>query len=257
MDEEQKHPGRGQTPFIVSPYTSGAYFDDPHKHAEDAEFKVRCFLEIFLPLAKQYDWKIDSYVDVGCGSGDVAKLLLKSLRDAGYREVSAKAYDISPHVQQFKEEGVEFICGDFCANEENADLITLFDVFEHVTSPIEFLRKVALRSRVIGLHIPLDDSLANSFRDKYRALLSDPGHLLFMDVPLALNVIALAGLKVIDYRYTLAFRTPTGHKSLLSKLIFPLRFLLSKISLWLVSKTIGGVSLVVVAYNPHAPGENV
>lgn len=236
---------------IIEPsYGGGEYFADPHRHSEDARFKAECFLRIFVPLAQERKWDISSYADVGCGSGEVARLVSIGLRKAGFVLDVAKGYDVSPHATLLQDEAVQYVCADFCRTGEQTDLVTLFDVFEHVVRPTDFLRDVAERARVVALHIPLDNSLNNSLRDKYRTLLNDPGHLLFMDSVYALNICALSGLRVITYQYTLGFRAPSGHRSILSKLLFPLRVLLSKVSPWLLSRTVGGASLLVVALTP-------
>jgi len=257
MPNEVKTRGKGS---IIDPsYGEGEYFANPHRHTEDARFKAECFLKLFVPLAQKKKWDIRSYADVGCGSGEVARIVSNGLRQAKFMLDVAKGYDVSPHVAQLRSETVQYVCADFCRTDERVDLVTLFDVFEHVIRPVDFLREVAERARVVALHIPLDKSLNNALRNKYRSLLNDPGHLLFMDSVDALNICAHAGLRVITYEYTFGFRAPSGHRSVLSKIAFPLRVLMSKVSPWLLSRTIGGASLLVVALTPFGlrPNDSV
>lgn len=243
--------GRERKGSTIDPsYSEGKYFENPHRHSEDAVFKAECFLKLFVPLSQKKKWDIYSYADVGCGSGEIAQIVSNGLRKAGFKLEVAKGYDVSPHVASLRSESVKYVCADFCCTDDRVDLVTLFDVFEHVIKPIDFLREVAERARIVALHIPLDNSLNNALRDKYRFLLNDPGHLLFMDSAYALNICAHAGLRVITYEYTFGFRAPSGHRSVLSKLVFPLRVLLSKASPWLLSRTVGGSSLMVVALTP-------
>jgi len=115
-------------------------------------------------------------------------------------------------------------------------LVTLFDVFEHVVDPIGFLKRIAARSRIVGLHIPLDYTISNAIQNKFQGLLEDPGHRLFLDTTFALNVLTLSGLRIVAYDYTFGFRAPSGHGSIMSKMAYPFRLLLSKISPWLMSK---------------------
>ncbi len=162
-----------------------------------------------------------------------------------------KGYDVSPHIKSLQSDGIEFIRGDFCSSAEYVDLVTLFDVFEHIPDPVEFMKRVAQRCDLMGLHIPLDYSFNAAARNLFRSKLEDPGHLLFMDSAWALNILALSGLRVIDYEYTFAFLAPSRHSTLASKLIGPVRLLISKISPWLLAKTLGGASIVAVAATPR------
>ena len=249
--EEDRNVPDGNKSIIDSPYSKGIYFSDPHRHSEDSQFKAKCFLQVFVPLAKKRGWEISSYVDVGCGSGQLVRLVADGLKDAGFGIAAVKGYDVSPHVSELRAESVEYVHGDFCSTNEQVDLVTLFDVLEHVACPVEFLKSVASRASMIGLNIPLDNTLNNALRDKFRYLLDQPGHLLFLDAVNALNLCSLAGLRVVAYEYAFGFRAPSGHRSLLAKVAFPARMLLSKISPWLLSKTIGGASLLVIARTPE------
>lgn len=238
----------GRASSVIGPeYSEGSYFQNRHRHIEDAPFKSQCFIKVFTHLARRLQWQLTSYVDVGCGSGEIVRLVSSSLRKEGFNIGSVKGYDVSPHVCELTGHGVEFVHGDFLQSNDTANLVTLFDVFEHIPDPIRFLAEVSNRADVIALHIPLDDSLTNALRDRYRKLLSHPGHLLFMDVVTALNTVTFAGARVVDYEYTFAFMSPSGHQSLLSRIVLPIRWLFAKVSPWLLSKTLGGVSLLVIA----------
>jgi len=249
---EQLERSAARTESIVDPmYSKGAYFEDTQRHSADAQFKADNFLKLFLRFAARRSMTLRSFADVGCGSGDIARLLAATLRQKGFDSIEFKAYDVSPHVAHIKHDGVEYINGDFCASDETVDVATLFDVFEHVPDTIEFIKSVAQRCKVLGLHIPLDYSLNVAVRDLFRSKLDDPGHLVFMDTVTALNLLALSGLRVVDYEYTFGFNVPSGRSSLRSKLAFPLRYLLARTSPWLLSKTLGGASLIVIAVTPR------
>jgi SAM-dependent methyltransferase len=229
-------------------YTNGEYFKDPHRHSEDASFKADQFLQLLSRSLSPVHTQIDSYVDVGSGSGDATRIVARGLRDLGCHLVSAKGYDVSPHVRQLERvDDVEFVNADFCQSDEQADLVTLFDVIEHVLDPIGFIKQVARRCRIIGFHIPLDDSVNAAMRDLFRSKVKDPGHLIFMDGVSALNLLAMAGVRVVDYQYTMAFGAPSGRASWFARLITPARIVAASLSPWFLSKTFGGVSLMVVA----------
>lgn len=235
-------------PHADAIYTSGTYFSDPTRHAGDAMFKASTFVALLRRTLSPADLRLESYVDVGAGSGDAARLVAAGLREAGYALVSARGYDVSPHVADLPPAGgVTFVHGDFASSAEFVDLVTLFDVIEHVPAPTEFLARVAQRSRVVGLHIPLDDSLNVSLRDLFRLKVKNPGHLTFMDGVSALNLLAGAGLRVLDYEYTMAFDAPSTKASSRSRLAAPLRRAVARVSPWLLSKTLGGASMMVIA----------
>lgn len=228
-------------------YRDGSYFAYHDRHSEDAEFKAEAFLRFFIPLAQQRQWRVSSYVDVGCGAGRTVELVAKGLRANHFNVATVKGYDVSPHVNDLVSKEVQFIQGDFSKGSDVASLITLFDVMEHVPAPVSFLREISERADIVVLHIPLDDTLGNLSRDRFRRLLNNPGHLVFLDVVGALNLIAMAGIRVVDYRYTFGFLAPSGHRTVLSRALLPVRWFLGKLSPWLLSKTLGGVSLLVVA----------
>jgi SAM-dependent methyltransferase len=236
---------------MVDPvYSGGDYFQDCQRHSEDAEFKAHNFLKLFLRTMDAARSRIRSYVDVGCGSGDIVKIVSCGLKDAGFSLTRVEGYDVSPHVGSLSHKEIRFVQGNFCQSNEEVDLVTLFDVFEHIPDPISFIKQVAERSKIIGLHIPLDNSLNVAMRDMFRSKLKNPGHLIFLDSVSALNLLAFSGLTVIAYEYTFNFLAPSGRNGTIAKLALPIRALLARVSPWLLSKTIGGASLLVIALTP-------
>src|SRR5262249_51407849 len=137
--------------------------------------------------------------------------------------------------------------GAFGSNGESVDLVTMFDVFEHVPAPLHFLENVSAHAKILGLHIPLDNCLNVAIRNMHRDKLKDPGHLIALDTAAALNVLAFAGLQTLDYKYTFGFSAPSGRKTLMQKIVYPLRRGLAILSPWLLAKTFGGASLMALA----------
>jgi SAM-dependent methyltransferase len=238
---------------IIAPqYAEGSYFQDVNRHSADAKFKADNFIKIFSRFAKSSRCTIHSLADVGCGSGDVLKLIADSLSALGFKSVNYKGYDVSPHVRNISHPRIQYFYEDFCQSDESVDLVTLFDVVEHVPDTIEFLKSVSKRCKIIALHIPLDDSVNCALRNLFHSKLQDPGHVLVLDTAAALNLLAFSGLRVVDYEYTFGFLAPSARTTVLSKVLLPLRYLLAKISPWALSKTLGGVSLSVIALTPLA-----
>ena len=231
-------------------YRSGAYFSDPGRHAADAVYKADCF----VALARQVlpPSAITSYADVGCGSGAATAAVADGLSRAGFPISTVLGYDVSPHVGGLEHPRVTFVHEDFAAAGATVDLVTLFDVVEHVPDPVGFLRRVAARARYVGLHIPLDDSFNGAVRNLYRRKLSDPGHLVALDPAAALNLVAYAGIRTLDFTYVLGFEAPTERDSLQARLAYPFRAALAAASPWLLAKTLGGASLMVIGRVPRA-----
>jgi SAM-dependent methyltransferase len=225
-------------------YRSGAYFRDPDRHSADAEYKAHKFVGVLRrnPACNG----ISTMADVGCGSGVATIAVMTGLTELGFTIAEAVGYDVSPHVAALRHPEVRFVHEDFVLGERCFDLVTLFDVVEHVPDPVGFLRQVAQRARFVGLHIPLDDSVNRGARDLHRAALKDPGHLIALDTVSALNLLAFAGLRVVDYEYVFGFHAPSGSTTVLSKCVYPLRAALAALSPWLLAKTLGGVSLMVL-----------
>lgn len=236
---------------VVSPfYESGEYYDRHADYDVDGPFKGKEFLKIFLPVAERQRLKIASYADVGCGGGSAAVTVGQGLRDAGFPLDTVLGYEVSPHVAKLSQPGVEFRFEDFTKADVHVDVVTLFDVFEHVPDPLGFLRGVAERCHVMGLHIPLDDNIGNAVLNRFRGLMNDPGHLIFLDTASALTMVTMAGILIKDYRYTIPHRWPTGRGTLAQRLARPLRATLTFINPWLACKLVGGVSLMVVGLTP-------
>jgi SAM-dependent methyltransferase len=234
---------------VLPEYSTGAYYmHDPGRHAEDAAFKAAQFLRLFAAVAKARDWVVRSYADIGCGSGAVAEAVLSGLRASGQPVEQAFGYDLFPGVEAIRPgSNVRFVRGDFGSSGDFVDLVTLFDVLEHVPEPVDFLRDVGSRCDYLGLHLPLDNNLNHSIRDRYAAKLMNPGHLIFLDAPQALSLLAMAGLRVVRYAYTPGFEAPSGARSRLARLLRLPRKALYELSPWLLSKTLGGCSLMALA----------
>lgn len=235
---------------ICPEYSSGEYFSDHRRYADDAPFKAQGFLNLFLRFSTLNSLRINSLIDVGCGSGEVVAILKTRLEENGFDLKTVKGYDVYPGVENLTREGIDYVRADFCRSDDFADLVTLFDVVEHVPDPIGFMARIAQRCNMVALHLPLDNSFNYAVRDRFRSRLRDPGHLLVMDSAYALNLLAMAGLKVVDYDYTHSFQSPSGCCSLLAKVAFPFRYAMARVSPWLLSKTLGGVSMMALALTP-------
>ncbi len=231
-----------------SMYGSGDY--DVFQSASDGEFKANEFIRLFSKYDQEH-FNLASYADVGCGSGVVVERIAESLLSRGHNLSKISGYDVSPHVKTLAHEKIEFNHMNFLETKGFYDLVTLFDVFEHVPDPLNFVREVATKCSVLACHIPLDDAVWVKLRGLNVSKLADPGHLVCLDAAAAQNLLAYSGLRLFDASYTLGFKAPSGRRSKGQKLMYPLRSGLSWISPWLLSVTLGGTSLMSLALTPE------
>ncbi|NVJ86760.1 MAG: methyltransferase domain-containing protein [Algoriphagus sp.] len=232
---------------MIDQYKSGSYFIDNKRHFEDSNYKVRAIWRLLKPIVSKEGISINSYADVGCGSGGVVSGLSNLLKKSGIQLSEICGFDVSPHVRNLKFDKISFYEKDFVEHGKRFDLVTLTDVFEHVTAPMDFIRRIGSLAGLVVFHVPLDDCLAVNMRNLQRSKIKNPGHLVFLNVNSALNLITNAGYKIIDYDYSRETLTaPSNVASILQKIFFPIKFIFFKISPWLMSR-IFGFSLVVVA----------
>jgi SAM-dependent methyltransferase len=231
-------------------YRDGSFAAASQGH-QDAEYKVRELEGLLRARASQLPDRIQRVADVGCGSGRTTLALAELLERLGHRDARVTGFDLHPSVTSNPaRERVDFQRRDFLECPERFDLVVLFDVIEHVPAPVDFLRAVAKKARFVALHIPLDGSALSLARNLNRANLDMPGHLLILDLPSAINLVTLSGLRPMDYALGPGFRAPSGQATRLQKSLLPARALLYKLSPYLLQRTLGGVSLSVLARSP-------
>lgn len=228
-------------------YKEGTYFQDPNRHSEDASYKVEAIKKVLFRYLKENSIQLSSYADVGCGSGEIIKLLGKDLKLNFQTLQIIKGFDVSPHVEKLKDDHIDFLLQDFTKSNEKFDLVTLNDVFEHVVNPISFLTEVGLRTKYVVMHIPLEDCLSVNIRNLQKRKIVNPGHLIFLNINSAINLITYSGLKIVDYEYSIeSINAPSNNFTILQKIVYPLKYVLLKANPYLYSK-IFGISLIVIA----------
>lgn len=226
-------------------YASGAYARDAAPYNDD-QFKVDEFFNVFDRAAPEFNVALSSYVDIGCMRGGITAGVAAGLRTRNHSLVQTYGYDVSPEVLNNRQPGITFRQGDFTAEAITADLVTAFDVLEHVLRPVEFLRNLAIRAKFVALHIPLDDNWINGVSDRYRSRLNYPGHITFLSPASALNLLSEAGLRALDYSFTHGYRTESGHMNRSQQFLRPVRASLARMNEWMAARTVGGLSLMVL-----------
>lgn len=228
-------------------YTSDLYLkNNPSWHEEDAPKKAA----IIEQLIKRNKIEIGSFCEVGCGSGEILVTLSKKFKEATFH-----GYDISENAIKIakpkENSNIKFECKDISKNKIDLkhDLLLIIDVIEHIENYFAFLRDVRYLSKHTIFHIPLDMALWTLFREKMLIeSKSRVGHIHNFTEDFILEILQDNGYKIVDKIYTEPMYNKTTLKQNVVELI---RKILFRISKRLCSKTMGGISIMVLAENQH------
>jgi SAM-dependent methyltransferase len=226
-------------------YTNGEYLDkNPLWHTDESPFKVKQILR----MLQRNRLQPTTICEVGCGAGEVLRLLQEKLDKA----CCFWGYDISPQAIKMCEsranQKLHFKLADI-SREPDAffDLSLVLDVFEHVENYYGFLDGIRPKSDLKIFHIPLDLSMQTVFRKRAILMNHDQyGHLHYFTKDTALETLKDVGYEVLDHFYTpraIELATTTLHKILLS----PLRKMCFSIHRDLAVRILGGYGLLVLA----------
>jgi cyclopropane fatty-acyl-phospholipid synthase-like methyltransferase len=225
-------------------YLDGAYLEkNPHWHIEESPFKAR---QIVRMMEKNH-LKPKTVCEVGCGAGEVLKILQKGLDGS----TIFWGYDISPQAlemcQSRANEKLQFKLADI-SQEEGAffDLLLVLDVFEHIENYYGFLRGIRSKGDLKMFHIPLDLSVQAVARK--RGLLTRRelyGHIQQFTKDTALETLRDAGYEILDYFYTP--RSLDLANDTIKKIAALPRRLFFTMDQDLAVRILGGYSLMVLA----------
>jgi cyclopropane fatty-acyl-phospholipid synthase-like methyltransferase len=230
---------KGQTLYLDGEYLA----KNPGWHLEESPWKAKQILRILTRnhlLPK-------TICDVGCGAGEVLRLLQEALGD----DCAFWGYDISPQAHELAKtrvnERLQFKLRDFLEEKnEYFDLILALDVIEHLEDYFSFLRGLKERSRNKIFHIPLDLSVQTVLRKngllKRRDLYA---HLHYFSKETALRTLRDVGYEIVDYFYTpRSIELGSGAGERILKL--PRKFGFAIHRDW-TARILGGFSLLVLA----------
>lgn len=225
-------------------YLDGAYLEkNPLWHIDEAPFKVRQILR----MLKKNNLKPRTVCEVGCGAGEVLRLLQKDLDES----TSFWGYEISPQALEMcssrANEKLKFKLADI-SQEEGVffDLLLVLDVLEHVENYFGFLNDIRSKGDLKMFHIPLDLSVQAIARK--RGLLTRRelyGHIHYFT-----RETALATLKDVGYEILDSFYAPRciemGHKRAQKIARLP-RMMCFALHQDFTVRILGGYSLMVLA----------
>jgi SAM-dependent methyltransferase len=225
-------------------YKSGEYLEkNPTWHVEESPWKVRHIMR----MMKRHHLMPGTVCEVGCGSGEVLKLLQARISDT----CTFWGYDISPQAFEIckakANDRLQFKLTDFTQEKDVFfDLLLVLDVIEHLEDYFSFLRALKHKSRYKLFHIPLEVSVQGVWRGKIFLRNRDHhGHLHYFTKETALRTLEDIGYEVLDFSYSPEYELPTT--LLQTKLMkLPRRLFFGLQKDW-AAHVLGGTRLLVLA----------
>jgi SAM-dependent methyltransferase len=207
-----------------SMYVDGGYLEkNPEWHADESPFKVTQILR----MVQKNDLKPKTICEVGCGVGEVLKLLQEKMD----KSCSFWGYEISPQALEL------------CKRKANERLqFKLADISQEDG----FLKGILPKSELKVFHFPLDLSVQAVARK--RGLLTRRelyGHLQYFTKETALETLRNVGYEILDYFYTP--RCIELAKQNIQKIAILPRKICFAIHPDLAVRILGGYSLLVLA----------
>ncbi|MER9670162.1 class I SAM-dependent methyltransferase [Mesorhizobium sp. M0203] len=223
-------------------YVSGEYLSlHPKWHEQDAPWKttqvVRSIRESRLTPA--------SICDVGCGSGEILRLL--SLE---FPQSACSGFDVSPQAialctSKANPPKLSFNLGSPFSEAAKYDLALAIDVFEHVEDYLGFLAQMRGLSKWSIFHIPLDLTAQVLVRGTpLEHVRRSLGHLHYFTKDTALASLEHAGFKVESWFYTSGHTRP-GRNLMTRLAAFP-RLFAHALSPDFSVRLLGGYSLLAL-----------
>jgi cyclopropane fatty-acyl-phospholipid synthase-like methyltransferase len=226
-------------------YKNGTYLkNNPDWNAGDSSFKANKILQ----LLGKHKLTLESVCEIGCGSGEMLVQLSSQLPNVNFLGV-----DISPDaiaIAKTKETSqIRFELRDITSDQFNQrfDLILVIDVIEHIENYFKFLRDVRSRGRYTVFHIPLDMCMWSLFRENMLIESKERvGHIHVFTEDFIKSVLRDCGYKMIDQVYTEPNLKLLTARQKLTEFV---RRTIFKINKRFCSKTIGGMSILILAEN--------
>ena len=226
-------------------YTNGEYLRrNPTWDEEDSPWKA----EQISAMISKNDLSYRSVCEIGCGAGAILQqlslLLPEDVVFDGY-EISPQAYEIA---KQKEQDRLHFHLKDLLKNEtQRYDLLLVIDVFEHVPDYINFIHECGSKAKYKIYHIPLDVHVSSVLRSSLTNARDNVGHLHYFTAETALATLKDSGQKILDVCYTDGgIALQKLHPSTKRMLANIPRRILSKFSVGLTARILGGYSLLVL-----------
>jgi 2-polyprenyl-3-methyl-5-hydroxy-6-metoxy-1,4-benzoquinol methylase len=220
------------------------YFkNNPTWHVEDSPWKAKQIIKIL----KQNHIEAQSFVEVGCGAGEILKQLYlhmpSNVSFTGY-DISLDAVSLAKHRENDR---LKFSHENLLDIDIKYDMLLMIDVLEHIDDYLGFLRMFKTKAKNSIFHIPLDISAQTILRNKLMSVRKSVGHLHYFMKETAIATLLDTGYEIIDYFYTAG--SLDMPKTLQQKIAYLPRKITFNINQDLAANLFGGFSLLVLTKN--------
>jgi len=156
---------------IMNIYSDGTYLkSNASWDQEHSPYKARLVIELLNDIPAK------SILEVGCGAGEITKIL-----SCHFPDIQFSGYDISTDAENFWDgkgsSNLSFYCSDVLESGKQVDVILCLDVFEHIDDYIGFLEKLKLHGLFFVFKIPMDMNVLKLMTRGLAYARSEVGHI--------------------------------------------------------------------------------
>jgi SAM-dependent methyltransferase len=229
-------------------YTDGTYLkNNPFWDQQDAKYKS----SFILRLLSNRPVLTESIIEVGCGSGQILVELRKNLPTS----TQLHGIDISPQAIELAKNNVtpdiKIELRDITKSKLSSkyDLALVIDVIEHLEDYFEFIRELRGISRYTIFHIPLDMCIWSLFREQMLIESKNRvGHIHNFTENFIKSILVDHEYEIIETIFT---EPQIKTQNIKQRIVELVRKILFRINPRFCSKTIGGMSLMLLVKNPE------
>lgn len=225
----------------MSIYNEGTYLSfNTNWHQEDSPYKAKLITEMLKGIPAK------SIVEVGCGAGEIIKLL-----SIHFHEIQFFGYDVSVDASNFwaekKTSNLSFVCSDILESERHFDVVLCLDVFEHVTDYIGFLKKLQPHGSYFIFNVPMDMNVMKLMTSGLAYARTEVGHIHYFNEWSAKATLVYCGYAIEVAKLSPAFLKvpPRNFRQYLA--VIPRIIAHFSLGSRLACKLLGGYSLIVKA----------